>query len=57
MRHGKELGHRLEYMHLNPVRKSLVDGPEKWNWSSYNNFSLDPKRVAQCPIQIDYSDL
>ena len=24
----------LEYMHLNPVRKSLVEKPENWRWSS-----------------------
>src|ERR1041385_3565414 len=41
---------------IRPI-KGLVDSPEKWDWSSYNNFSLDPKLVEQCPIQIDYSDL
>ena len=40
-------------MHLDPVRKGLVKGPEDWRWSSYNNFALDKATVAACPIQID----
>jgi putative transposase len=24
----------LDYMHLNPVRKGLVEAPEEWKWSS-----------------------
>ena len=54
---AKEFGERLAYIHLNPVRKALVDRPEDWVWSSYNKFSLDRPRVARCPIQIDYSDM
>ena len=57
VRNGKEFGHRLAYMHLNPARKGLASKPEDWRWSSYNNFALDKSRVAQCPIQIDYCDL
>jgi len=45
---------RLQYMHLNPVRKELVKRPDDWRWSSYNNFALDKATVAACPIQIDY---
>jgi len=44
-------------MHGNPVGKGLVKKPEEWIWSSYNNFAFDRFRVAQCPIQIDFSDL
>jgi len=57
VRHEKELGDRLQYMHLNPVRKGLVEQPEDWPWSSYNNFALDRGTVAGCPIQIDYLQL
>ena len=53
-RHGRELKERLEYMHLNPVQKGLVERPEDWRWSSYNNFALDKATVTACPIQIDY---
>ena len=56
VRHDKEFGHRLAYMHLNPVRKDLVKHPEDWKWSSYNNFSLDRSLVASCPIRIDFVD-
>jgi hypothetical protein len=54
VRHEKEFGERLDYMHLNPVKKGLVKRPEDWRWSSYNNFALDKATAAACPIQIDY---
>ena len=54
VRQAKEFRERLDYMHLNPVRKGLVRRPEDWRWSSYNNFALDQATVEACPIQIDY---
>ncbi|HEV2178432.1 MAG TPA: transposase [Terriglobia bacterium] len=57
VRHGKELRDRLTYMHFNPVRKGLVTKPEEWRWSSCNNFALDKKVVASCPIRIDDAHL
>ncbi|MCL5005610.1 MAG: transposase [Acidobacteria bacterium] len=30
VRHEKEFGARLDYMHLNPVRKGFVGKPEEW---------------------------
>jgi len=54
VRDAKEFHARLEYMHMNPVRKGLVKRPEDWRWSSCNNFALDKARVAACPIAIDY---
>jgi putative transposase len=54
VRHERELASRLDYMHLNPVRKGLVKRPQDWRWSSYNNYSLGKSQVAECPIQIDY---
>jgi hypothetical protein len=41
-------------MHLNPVRKGLVERPEDWPWSSYNHFALDSRKIAGCPIEINY---
>ena len=35
VRHGREFKERLEYMHMNPVRKGLVERPEDWRRSSY----------------------
>jgi len=57
VRHTEEFRQRLEYMHYNPVRDSLVKRPEDWKWSSYINFSLDKSLVAACTIQIDYVHL
>lgn len=54
VRNATEFNARLEYMHMNPVRKGLVKRPQDWRWSSYNNFALDKATVAACPIQIDY---
>jgi putative transposase len=54
VRNGKEFSERLEYMHLNPVRKGLVARAEDWKWSSYNNYALESWRVADCPMQVDY---
>ena len=54
VRHQKEFIARIEYMHLNPVRKELARKPAQWRWSSYNNFALDRGAVERCPIQIDY---
>jgi REP element-mobilizing transposase RayT len=57
VRHAREFTERLEYMYMNPVRRGLIEKPEQWRWSSYNNFSLKPSVVAACPIQIDYVHL
>jgi len=57
VRDEAEFQARLEYMHMNPVRRGLVKRPEAWRWSSYNNFALDKAAVAACPIQIDYVSL
>jgi REP element-mobilizing transposase RayT len=54
VRHQKEFGQRLDYMHLHPVRKGLASRPQDWRWSTYNNFALDRHTVAKCPIQIDH---
>jgi putative transposase len=32
---------KLDYMHCNPVTRSLVDRPEQWRWSSYRFYELD----------------
>ena len=57
VRHAMELGERLDSMHLNPVRKGLVNRPEDWRWSSYNNDALEKSTLGACPIQIDYLQL
>ena len=42
----------VKYMHLNPVRKGLVDRPEKWYYSSAAAWAT----VENGPLQIDKSD-
>lgn len=29
---------KLRYMHRNPVKRGLVDGPEDWPWSSFHHY-------------------
>jgi len=56
VRHKKEFCERLDYMHLNPVNKSLVARPDQWRWSSYNNFAIEKSVVESCHLKIDYVD-
>lgn len=35
IRTWKKLNEKLQYMHMNPVKRGLVDGPQLWPWSSY----------------------
>ena len=57
VRHAQEFRERLDYMHLNPVRKGFVNRPQDWPWSSYNNYGLDKENIKHCPMQIDYVHL
>jgi len=41
----------IEYIHMNPVRRGLVEGPEDWKWSScrqYKGLSVQNFRVDLC---------
>ena len=57
VRHAKEFGQRLDYVHFNPVRRGLAATPEQWRWSSCQNFSLEEAVRAAGPIRIDYVSL
>ncbi len=35
IRTWKKLNEKLQYMHMNPVKRGLVDEPQMWPWSSY----------------------
>ncbi|MEM6773031.1 MAG: hypothetical protein AAF597_20815 [Bacteroidota bacterium] len=37
--HGQSVRSGLEYLHMNPVEGGLVDHPEEWGFSSYNEYS------------------
>lgn len=44
----KIFGQKIDYIHMNPVEKGLVDSPEKWKYSSYSYYYLD----KECDIDI-----
>jgi putative transposase len=35
----KEYHEKVEYIHLNPVKRGLVNKPEQWKWSSIHDYS------------------
>ncbi len=38
---------KLKYIHVNPVRRGLVDAPEDWAWSSYRFYELgDSSKIS-----------
>jgi REP element-mobilizing transposase RayT len=41
---------KLEYMHLNPVRKGFVEKPEYWAYSSARNYILADHSVIQVEL-------
>jgi hypothetical protein len=51
----REYREKIEYIHLNPVRRGLVKKPEDWKWSSMREFAgmsgEDHERF--CGLRID----
>ena len=48
---------KLRYMHRNPVKRSLVNSPEEWRWSSYRFYLVDevgPVRVNEGWAEISF---
>ena len=44
---------KLGYMHRNPVKRELVEGPEQWLWSSFRYYKYGETglvRVNDCEI-------
>jgi REP-associated tyrosine transposase len=37
---------KLEYMHSNPVTRSLVEQPKDWPWSSWSNYAKGEGLIA-----------
>ena len=35
----KEYHEKLEYIHLNPVKRGLVTKPKEWKWSSIHDYT------------------
>jgi len=43
---------KLNYMHMNPVKRGLVAHPKDWRWSTFASY----QRLPDALIQIDYVD-
>ncbi|MGA9885191.1 MAG: transposase [Candidatus Acidiferrales bacterium] len=43
----KKIVEKLHYMHMNPVKRGLVDDPSLWDWSSYRYYQFG--EVGKCP--------
>jgi hypothetical protein len=41
---------KLRYMHRNPVKRRLVESPERWRWSSYRFYCLDEAGAARVNV-------
>ena len=55
----KDYWEKVEYIHLNPVRRGLVAKPEDWTWSSaaeYSGASPEEQR-RRCGLVIDRARL
>ena len=39
LRTVKEYHEKVEYIHLNPVKRGLVARPEEWKWSSVHDYN------------------
>ena len=39
LRTVREYHEKVEYIHLNPVRRGLVKKPEDWKWSSMREYA------------------
>ena len=49
----EELYEKMNYIHLNPVRRGLVNSPEDWFWSSFRAYEYGVKE----PIAVDRESL
>jgi len=55
LRTVKDYLETVEYIHLNPVRRGLVEQPEQWRWSSYCEYAGRDvaEQECQCGLKID----
>jgi len=49
---AKKLREKLQYMHLNPVKRKLVSHPQDWPWSSWSHYEKGQHGM----IHVDSSD-
>lgn len=55
LRTVKEYNEKVEYIHLNPVKASLLKRPEDWRWSSVHDYagSVNAPAGKWSPIPVD----
>ena len=55
LRTVKDYGETVEYIHLNPVIRSLVKWSEEWNWSGFPEYAdVDAaQQQSRCGLTID----
>lgn len=55
LRTVKEYNETAEYIHMNPVRASLVSRPQDWRWSSFNEYAgtTSDEQNQRCNLVID----
>jgi putative transposase len=49
---GKELWQKIKYIHMNPVRKGLVEKPEDWKYSSAVDYLTDEKGLIDLELSL-----
>ena len=42
----REYHEKVEYIHLNPVKRGLVTKPEEWKWSSIHDYARTLRQPA-----------
>ncbi len=50
----KKLLEKLNYCHMNPVNRGLVDSPDGWLFSSFLNYEYDDERIFRVDRWWDY---
>jgi len=53
LRTVKEYQEKMEYLHLNPVRRGLVKYAEEWKWSSVPEYAGRTGGEKRCGLRID----
>jgi hypothetical protein len=55
LRTVEEYNEKVEYMHLNPVKAGLVERPQDWRWSSFNEYAgvSAEEQKERCGLTID----
>ena len=55
LRTVKDYGETVEYIHMNPVRRGLVNEPEQWKWSSFPEYAgvHAAEQQSRCGLTID----